>query len=70
MSVRIPALMAVPLLLLLGGCQGMYVHNANRAAVAAVAKKNVDSVDVPSITKTEHENLAKMLAEEIRSIAC
>jgi len=60
--------MALLPLFLLAGCQGMYMHNPSRASLAAAAKKNVDSVDVPSITRTEHENLEKILAEEIKSI--
>ena len=67
---QLPNAMALvgPLLLFLGGCQGLYLHNTERAAVAATAKKNVDAVDVPSITKTENQNLAKILAEEVKSI--
>lgn len=56
------------LLLPLCGCHGMYVHNADRAGIAGVAKKNIDTVDVASIVKSENENLAKILAEEIKSI--
>ena len=61
-------LVATMALTWLAGCQGMYLHNAGRAAVAAGAKKNVDSVDVASITKTEGENLTKLLEEEVKSI--
>lgn len=64
MFLRLPCVLLVPL----WGCQGMYLHNADRAAVAAVAKRNIDSVDVASIVKTEQENLAKILAEEIKSV--
>jgi hypothetical protein len=62
---RLPACL---LPLLLCACQGMYLHNSDRAAVAATAKKDLDSVDVPSIAKAEQENLAKLLAEEMKSI--
>lgn len=50
------------------GCQGMYLHNPDRAAVAATAKTSIDAVDVASIRKTQQENLAKLLAAEIKAI--
>ncbi len=56
------------LALALAGCQGMYLHDADRAAAAATAKKSVDSVDVGAIVKTEQDNLAKLLAEEQAAI--
>jgi hypothetical protein len=62
------SLVACALVSSLSACQGMYIHNADRANVAALAKKGMDSVDVPAIVKTEHENLGKLLAEEIKSI--
>ena len=65
---QVPLHIAYVMLLPLCGCQGMYVHNADRAEVAAVAKKNIDSIDVASIVKTEDDNLVKILAEEIKSI--
>ena len=52
----------------IAACQGMYIHNADRAAVATTAKKSIDAVDVASISKTEQENLAKLLEEEIKAI--
>lgn len=52
----------------IGACQGMYLHNPDRAAVAAAAKKSIDTVDVAAISKAEQENLAKLLEEEIKAI--
>lgn len=54
--------------LVLAGCQGMYLHNPDRAAVAATAKASIGKVDVAAVTKTEQDNLAKLLAEEITTI--
>ncbi len=66
-DVRTSALVA-GMSLLLAGCQGMYLHNPDRAAVATTAKNNIDTVDVKAIAKTEQENLAAMLAQETKSI--
>lgn len=52
----------------IGACQGMYLHNADRAAVAATARKSIDTVDVAEISKAEQENLAKLLEEEVKAI--
>src|SRR6266404_4121530 len=54
--------------LFVAGCQGMYIHDTDRAATAATAKKNVDAVDIGAISKTEQENVAKLLQEELRSV--
>ena len=53
---------------LLAACQGMYIYNPDRAAVATTARKSIDAVDVASISKTEQENLAKLLEAEIKAI--
>ena len=61
-------LLACALPLALCACQGMYLHSSDRAAAAATAKKDIESVDVASVVKTEQENLAQLLAEEAKSI--
>ncbi|MEO8020425.1 MAG: hypothetical protein ABI660_01040 [Polaromonas sp.] len=55
-------------LMALAGCQGMYLHQPDRAATATTAKKNIDLVDVQAITKTENDNLAAMLKQEVKGI--
>ncbi len=52
----------------IGGCQGMYLHNADRAAVATTARKSIDTVDIAAISKIEQENLARLLEEEVNAI--
>jgi len=46
----------------------MYLHNADREAVAATAKTSVASVEVDAISKIEQGNLENMLQQELRSI--
>lgn len=55
-------------LVLLAGCQGMYMHNPERAAAAAVAKKNIETVDIDAISKAERENIARLTAEAIKGM--
>jgi hypothetical protein len=53
---------------LLAGCQGMYVHNPERAASAEVAKKNIETVDIDAVSKVERENISRLTAEAVKSL--
>src|SRR6185369_1740007 len=65
---RMACLGAVASLLALQACQGLYLHNPDRAALAATAKKQIDSVDVGALGKTEAENIARITAEEVKAV--
>jgi hypothetical protein len=54
--------------LALQGCQGLYLHQPDRAALAATAKKQLDSVDIDAVTATEQANVALMTTAEIKAV--